>query len=192
MGKITEWQSRVVAQSYDFKSVNKVVDIAGGCGFLISRILQAHPILKGAMVDQPASIEQAQKTVSDSGVADRCELIAGDIFDSSTLPSDGDLYTIKHVLWDWDDASALKILQNIRKVIPPLATLMIIENALSSDNDTDGLGKLYDLDEMFTQYGKVRTKEEWIEMTRLAGFSLERIRHTSIFDVKLMIFKPVD
>jgi len=192
MGRFTEWQSRAVANSYDFKSVNKVVDIAGGHGFLISRILQAYPHLTGAMIDLPFSIEQAHQTLATSGVADRCELIGGDIFDSSTLPNDGDLYTIKHVLWDWDDASALKILQNIRKIIPPHAKLIIVENTLSSDNDTDGLGKLFDLDLMFLFGGKSRTKEEWIEMTRSAGFSLERIRPTSIFDVKLMIFKPVD
>jgi ubiquinone/menaquinone biosynthesis C-methylase UbiE len=191
MGKFTEWQSRVVARSYDFKGVNKIVDVAGGHGYLISRILQAHPHLTGAMVDKSFSIEQAQKTVADGGVSDRCELIAGDIFDASTLPTNGDLYTIKHVLWDWDDANALKILQNIRKVIPPHAKLMIIENSISSDNDTDGLAKLLDIQLMFSLYGKSRTKEEWFELTRSAGFLLERIRPTSQFDVKLMIFRPI-
>jgi len=190
MGQFTEWQSRVVTRSYDFKSVNKVVDIAGGHGFLISRVLQANPHLKGAMVDLPFSVEYAKKTVADSGVADRCELIAGDIFDATTLPNDGDLYTIKHVLWDWDDTNALKILQNVRKVIPAHAKLIIVENALSSDNDRDGLGKLYDLDLMHIYYGKSRTKEEWLELTQSAGFSLERIKSTSLFDVKLMIFNP--
>jgi ubiquinone/menaquinone biosynthesis C-methylase UbiE len=141
-------------------------------------------------IDKAFSIEQAHKTVADSGVADRCELVAGDIFDADTLPKDGDLYTIKHVLWEWDDANALKILQNIRKVIPPHAKLMIIENSISSDNDTDGLAKLFDLDLMFRLYGKSRTKEEWLELTRKAGFSLERIRPTSLFDVKLMVFNP--
>jgi hypothetical protein len=190
MGKFTERQSRVVVQSYDFKLVQKVVDVAGGHGFLISRILQAYPHLKGTMVDLPVSIERAKNTVADSGVADRCELIIGDIFDADTLPKDGDLYTIKHVLWDWDDANALKILQNIRKVIPPHAKLMIIENSISSDNDTDGLAKIYDLDLMHIHYGKSRTKEEWLELTWAAGFSLERIRPTRLFDVKLMVFRP--
>jgi ubiquinone/menaquinone biosynthesis C-methylase UbiE len=168
------------------------VDVAGGQGFLVSRILQAYPHLQGVLIDQPFSIEQAQKTVADSGIVDRCELIAGDMFDAATLPKDGDLYTIKHVLWDWDDANALKILQNIRRVIPSHAKLMIIENALSSDNDTDGLAKLYDLDLMFRHYGKSRTKEEWIELTRKAGFTLERIRPTSQFDVKLLICIPAN
>ncbi|MDR0328130.1 MAG: class I SAM-dependent methyltransferase [Planctomycetaceae bacterium] len=190
-GKFTEWQSRLVAKSYNFKSVNKIVDVAGGHGYLISRILQANPHLKGAMVDLPVSIERAKNTVIDSGVSDRCELIAGDMFDADTLPKDGDLYTIKNVLWDWDDANALKILQNIRKVILSHAKLMIIENSLSTDNDTDGLAKLYDLDLMFRLYGKSRTWEEWLELTRSAGFSLERIRPTSQFGLKLMIFRPV-
>ena len=192
MGKFSEWQGRLIAQAYDFKSVNKVVDVAGGHGFLISRLLQAYPHLKGAMVDRSFSIEQAQKTLANIGVADRCQLIAGDIFDAATLPNDGDLYTIKHVLWDWDDANALKILQSIRKVIPRRGKLMIIENSLSSDNNTDGLGKLFDLETMFCVYGKSRTKEEWAELTRAAGFSFERIKSTVCFDVKLMTYKPID
>jgi len=195
-GKFTEWQSRSIARTYDFRSVNKVVDIAGGHGFMISRILQAHSHLRGAMVDRAFSIEQAKKTVVDCGVADRCELVVGDMFDAATLPKDGDLYTLKHVLWDWDDAHALKILQSIRKVIPPHAKFLIVENSLSSDNDVDGLGKLFDLNLMYCFYGKSRTKEEWIELTRVAGFSLERIQLSRwyefyLHDVKLMSFKPV-
>ena len=191
MGKFTEWQSRIVAKTYDFKNVKKVVDIAGGHGFLISRILQMHPHLSGAMVDQPYAIEQATKTANECGVADRCKLTAGDIFDASTLPNDGDLYTIKHVLWDWDDTDALKILKNIKLAMPTNSQLLIIENVISSDNDTDGLGKLFDLEQMFNYYGKSRTKDEWINLTEKAGFKLERIQSTECFDVKLLTFNPV-
>ena len=42
------------------------------------------------------------------GIAERCEIIAGDFFES--VPASGDAYILSRVIHDWEDAAALKIL----------------------------------------------------------------------------------
>jgi hypothetical protein len=76
--------------AYDFSGINKLVDIAGGTGRLISAILNAHPRMRGALFDLPRVIAEARPLLEAAGVSDRCETMAGDFFRSVT--EGGDAY----------------------------------------------------------------------------------------------------
>lgn len=99
-----------VLSSYDFSSIGKIVDVGGGHGSLIASILKSNPRMRGILFDVPAVIEGARARLAAEGIADRCEFIAGDFFES--VPGGGDAYILKWIIHDWDDERALTILRN--------------------------------------------------------------------------------
>jgi hypothetical protein len=56
---------------------------------------------QGILFDAPPVIEGAQHRIGDEGIAERCEAVAGDFFES--VPSGGDAYILKSIIHDWDD-----------------------------------------------------------------------------------------
>lgn len=84
--------------AYDFSAVSTVVDVAGGRGMIIASILKANPHLRGVLVDLPHVVAEAQGVIESEGVADRCEVRAGDFFES--VPSGGDAYILKWIIHD--------------------------------------------------------------------------------------------
>lgn len=68
-----------VVDAYDFAPVHRVVDVGGGYGILLAAILQRHPALRGVLFDLPAVIAQASPYLQTAGVADRCELVSGNL-----------------------------------------------------------------------------------------------------------------
>src|SRR5215475_16019239 len=59
MKGLTEMINAAVIKAYDFSGVNKLVDVAGGTGRLISAILSAHPRMRGVLFDLPHVIAEA-------------------------------------------------------------------------------------------------------------------------------------
>src|SRR5260370_20581843 len=49
-----------IVESYDFAQFDRIVDVAGGHGALISGILTANPKLRGVLADQPEAVAGAQ------------------------------------------------------------------------------------------------------------------------------------
>src|SRR5260370_16679895 len=62
-----------IVESYDFAQFDRIVDVAGGHGALISGILTANPKLRGVLADQPEVVAGAQ-IVRSEALAHRCEV----------------------------------------------------------------------------------------------------------------------
>src|SRR5438445_12265747 len=92
---------------------------------MIVDILNATPELGGVLIDRSTRLEGSQKLLQTTGVADRCEIVAGDFFES--VPAGADAYLLKSVIHDWNDRQAIRILENCRRAIPPGGTLLVIE-----------------------------------------------------------------
>lgn len=101
-----------VALNYDFSRMRMVADIGGGHATLITAILLAHPDLRGLVLDLPYVVPSAEAKIKAAGISDRCEVVAGDFFES--VPSGADCYILANVLHDWNDERAIAILRNCR------------------------------------------------------------------------------
>jgi O-methyltransferase domain len=84
--------------------------------------------------DQPAVVERAEELLRASGIADRCRLVGGSFFDS--VPEGGDAYILKHMIHDWEDEDAARILQVVRRAIPDDGAVLLIEADLGPPNAT--------------------------------------------------------
>lgn len=68
---------------HDFTEGATVCDVGGGQGYLLARLLDAYPEMEGVVLDLPSVVEESdQHWASEIGVADRCEYVAGDMFES--------------------------------------------------------------------------------------------------------------
>jgi hypothetical protein len=68
-------------------------------------------------------------------LAGRCEIVAGDFFES--VPAGGDAYVLSRVIHDWDDGAALKILGNCRRAIRSDGRLSLVESVAKPPNEPD-------------------------------------------------------
>jgi len=165
-----------VMAAYDFSPFTKVIDVGGGQGRLIASILMAHPHPQGILFDMPHVIAEARSYIEAAGVADRCELLAGDFF--AAVPAGGDAYVLKRVIHDWDDERTIAILQNCHRAMLPQGRLVIIEMVIAPGNEPF-FGKQLDVELMLTTPGgRERTEAEYRSLLSAAGFELTTITPT--------------
>lgn len=173
--------AQAVVKAYDFSGVNRLVDVGGGHGYLLTRILQATPGLRGCVFDLPHVVAGARDVIAAAGVQDRCETAGGSFFES--VPP-ADAYISKHIIHDWDDEHSINILRTMRASLAPGGRVLLVEMVLTGEN-RHALGTLIDLEMLHaTHGGRERTTEEYAALFAAAGLRLQRIVTTeSLFSV---------
>ena len=161
-----------VLSSYDFSSIRKIVDVGGGLGSLIASILKINPQMKGILFDAPPVIEGARRRIEAEGIADRCEVIAGDFFES--VPSGGDAYILKWIIHDWSDERAIAILRNCHRVMTEYGKLLLVEAVVPRSSEPH-FSKFIDLNMLVMTGGRERTEHEYRTLLEASGFRLTRI-----------------
>jgi hypothetical protein len=102
-----------IVAAYDWSRFTRLVDVGGGNGTLMAAVLGSAPALKGTVFDVAAGLAETPGHLERAGLADRCDVVAGDFY--RAVPEGGDGYVIKSVLHDWDDERCTTILRNCRK-----------------------------------------------------------------------------
>jgi hypothetical protein len=153
-----------------------VVDVGGGKGTFIAAILRANPGMRGVLLDLERSAPAGEAYLAAAGVADRCEVVAGDFF--KEVPAGGDAYLVAHVVHNWDDEQATSILRTIRAIAGDDGRLLIVEAPIP-DNDLPHFGKDLDIRLLTMHEGQERTIPEYEAMLAAAGFRLADVTELS-------------
>lgn len=177
MTGVTAAANESIMSLYDFSSFNKVVDVGGGHGGLITSILKTNPQAKGVLFDAPQVISGARSKIEAAGLADRCEAIGGNFFES--VPAGGDAYIMKWIIHDWDDEKAILILKNIRSQIPSHGKLILVD-CVVPEGDEPHFSKFIDLNMLVMTGGKERTEREFQQLLAASGFKLLRVIPTGV------------
>ncbi len=172
MAELSSLSIGAIVKSYDFSGFQRVVDVGGGTGALLQRVLEASPSLKGVLFDREPALEKARQRMKEANLEERVEYQSGSFFE--TVPSGGDAYLLKHILHDWNDEAAGKLLRACRAQLAPRARLLIIEYVLPTGN-TPSHGKLLDLEMMVMCGGQERTEVELKQLLADNHLSLERV-----------------
>jgi hypothetical protein len=175
MSAYSAQEAAAILAAYDFSGVSRVVDVGGGHGALLAALLQNHPHLSGIVFDLAPVVAGAQRLLADAGLAARATCLAGNFFDA--LPGGGDVYVLKSVLHNWDDAAALRILRTCRQAMARHARLLVVERVIPPGN-TPAEAKLFDINMMVVVGGQERTECEYESLFQAAGFRLTRIIRT--------------
>jgi hypothetical protein len=163
-------ETAAILEAYKFLGSKTVVDVGGGNGGFLSAILASNDHLSSVLFDQASAIEAAK--VGRGGPLPRCKLVAGDFFDG--VPSGGDTYILKRILFDWTDEDALRILKNCRRAMNTDARLLIIEPLIGPPNEQCP-AHLFDMTFLVMMHGRLRTAEEYSGLLDQAGFRLQRV-----------------
>lgn len=166
---------RNLAERHDFADVRTIVDVGGGIGGTLAAILNRWPSIQGVLVDRPQVLDRAQAHLRRAGVAGRCRFEGRDFFDP--LPTGGNVYLVKHVLHNWGDEDAIRILRRCREAVAPGGRLLVVEGVLFPAPGRN-MSRLMDLEMMVLfGIGKSRTKQAFKSLMKRGGWVLE---HTTV------------
>ena len=161
-----EWVLSALA-TYDFLKISHVCDVGGGHGYMLCRLLQQYPHLKGTVLERAEVIaEPARLWTGKLGIGDRCQYVAGDMFKAAPA---ADAYIMKLILHDWNDDECIQILANQRKAATSGGRVFIVEHVIP-DPATPHFAKLFDIHMMCWGTGRERTEEEYATLLEKAGW----------------------
>jgi len=170
-----EWLSRETGQSaraivdaYPFAQGSVVADIGGGEGALLSALLSARNDCRGILFEQAGPIASAEAKLGQApALTGRLRLVEGDFFREIGVTAD--VFVLKSVLHDWDDARCLAILRNIRRALRLRDTLLLVERMLDAPNGSGAETTLLDIHMMVMHGGRERSLEAYRALLRQAG-----------------------
>lgn len=178
---------RAVVAACALDGTPTLVDVGGGEGSLLSALLRACPGARGVLFDQPHVLAAATRVLDEAGVAARCRVVGGDMFDA--VPAGADVYLMKYIIHDWPDADAVRVLASCRRAMGTEAAVWIIDRLVGAPNE-DPAVKLADLHMLVSPGGVERTLDEMRALIAAAGLRLVEVRATSS-PVSVLVCAPV-
>lgn len=174
MAELTRGLAAVLPLSYDFADARLVCDVGGGFGQLLPPLLHAHTTLRGLVYDLPRCADGHRALMEQEGLADRCDFQGGDFFES--VPGGADVYLIKSVIHDWDDAKSRRILERCREAMRPEAKLLLLEWIVPERVGPQDAGIVgTDLNMLVMVGGQERTEAEYRALVASAGLRVTDI-----------------
>jgi len=170
--------SRLIAPSlldaYDFSGIGILMDVAGGHGAILCDVLFRYPKMKGILFDLPNVVHEANCNICAKKLNERCLTVTGDFFEN--IPAGADAYYMQHIIHDWADEPALKILGNVRRALEnrPEGRLLLVDSVVAEDSAPDP-AKWLDLEMLLMPGGRERTAAEWLALLGKANFEISRI-----------------
>ena len=172
MAELSEADGPAIIGAYDFGPFHSIVDVGGGNGTLAQLIAGKAPHANVTVLDFPHVIESARERWSEDGVSKRIHLNGSSFLDG--VPGPADLCILKHILHDWNDETALRILANCRDALSDQGRVLICEMVVAPG--VEGLAALtLDIEMLVGAGGRERTEAEFSELVTTTGLRLERV-----------------
>ena len=181
MAVLAERAAAAVLNARPFPDSGLIVDVGGGKGTLLAAVLQAKPGLSGVVLDLPGVAARAAEVLQEAGLQGRARALGGDMF--AAVPAGAELYLLKSVLHDWDDARADAILASCRAAMTqPGARLLVIERVmpeLMTPEPAALAQAVGDLMMLTRAGGRERTEAEFRALLTGAGLRLLQVLPTA-------------
>ena len=160
---------QAILDNYDVSNTKRLVDIGGGSGCMLMEIIQRYPHIQGVLLDYDTVIADAKANTTE------IECLAGNYLES--VQTNADTYLLSHIIHNFDDENATKVLNNCHKAMSKPGKLILIESLINDKNQFD-ITKWMDLNMLVTTNGRERNENKYTELLRKANFQL--IRSTSL------------
>jgi hypothetical protein len=178
MRELTAIDLPALSRAYPWPREGVVCDVAGGIGTLLAAILERRPQARGILLDAPEVLADAEGFLQASGVGERVERRAGDLF--GALDAHANVYVLKWILHDWSDEACRDILRRIRATMPSGSRVVVIDQRLEpgQPNPFSSLADLLMLVEC--EGGRERSPEQVHALMADAGLAPGRVRHAGL------------
>ncbi|WP_149185074.1 methyltransferase [Streptomyces sp. TRM49041] len=169
----SEQSARDVAEALDLSGSSSVADIGGGQGHVVVSLLEKYPSMRGALLDLPSVVENADPRLREGGaLAGRVRIVPGDC--RVAIPVRADVYIIKNIL-EWDDGSTRRALRNVIEAGGPGARVVVVEN-LVDDTPSMRFTTAMDLLLLLNVGGAKHTRQSMVDRLRDAGLVIDGVR----------------
>ncbi|MEW2317436.1 methyltransferase [Streptomyces bauhiniae] len=172
MTRSSEQSAREVAALLDLSGADSVADCGGGQGHVVACLLDKYPTMRGSLLDLPRVVENALPRLRTGDLADRAEIVPGDV--RASVPVKADVYVIKNIL-EWDDESTARLLGNVTAAGGPGTRVIVIEN-LVDDTPSMRFSTAMDLLLLLNVGGAKHTTESMVGRLTSAGLVVDDIR----------------
>jgi len=168
-----------IAAVLDTKGTTLALDIGGAGGDVIRAMMRANPQLEGGVFDLPQIVPAAVQAAKAEGLDDRFTTVGGNFFES--VPA-ADLYVLKYILHDWDDASCVRILENCRASLVEGGRIVVID-LLVGEIGQPGLAPLMDMNMLDMTGGRERQITEFDALFAAAGLRRVKVGSAGAFAI---------
>lgn len=168
-------EESIVMHEYPFEGFNNIIDVGGGQGSLLSKILLSNKKSHGVLFDSTQMLGDGS-LFTQNNLTDRCTFVEGSFFDDN-VPENGDLYILKRILHDWPDDKCLTLLKNIHQAMPTHAKLLVVDFIVSNDPQ-DAIVNELDLIMFCLLNRKERTIAEFSDLFERSGFKISSVSKT--------------
>lgn len=119
----------------DLQGVRRILDIGGGNGSVLMRLLEKSPSLNGTLFDLPTVCERAAENVRQRGMAERVSFNPGDVF-SQELPKGYDGVLISHFVEIFTPERIREVYGKVQRALEPGGRLFLW--TITSNDDETG------------------------------------------------------
>jgi predicted O-methyltransferase YrrM len=168
-----------VADVVDASGAKTLLDLGGGTGIYSVALVQRNPHLRAVVFDRPEVLKVAAEMVAEYGVADRIELMPGDMF-VDPLPTGVDLVLLSNILHDWDVPECTTLLKRSAAALAPGRRVLIHDVFLNDALDGPLPIALYSAALFSLTEGRAYSAAEYRAMLAEAGLVGGEVRPTAI------------
>jgi len=158
--------SKYMLDAFDLSEFKVCVDLGGSTGTTARNMKKMYPQNDVAVCDLPRVVDLARERPENKD-AD-IKFIAGDFF-KGDLP-EADLYSMCHVIHDWDDPEAHMILESASKAIRPGGAVLILDSVFNEDKVGPPRVNFTEISQIVQHDGKHRTLGEFTALLEAHGF----------------------
>jgi len=166
------------------KNRTTVVDVGGHRGDVMRAVAARNPDARCICLDLASVVEDAEPL---EGV----ELVAGDLFEPSSFPSECDIIFMKHIVFcELDDTDWIRALKSCYTALPEHGRLIIAEAALPDPGSAshDPLSLKMDAFMLLVGRESAKTHSQWKAAASEAGFRLVSIQKTHMPTCSILQF----
>ncbi|MFC0397486.1 methyltransferase [Paraburkholderia rhizosphaerae] len=167
---------REVGKLVETRAADVVVDVGGASGSFVHALMEANSSLNGVVFDRQEVADAAMHAALKRGLASRFSTVSGDFFSDALPPAD--VYLLKLILHDWDDAACIEILRNCRRSIRAGGRLIVAEMIVGEPGDAR-FNPLIDLTMMVVLGGRERSIDQFRALFSATGFALTAVKPSS-------------
>lgn len=157
-----------LAKNYPLGNARRLLDVGGGTGLYAIAFLRANPKLQAVVWDRAEVLKVAREMAEKYAVADRLELVPGDMF-ASPIPGDCDVMLLSNILHDWDVPECQKLLNRCAAALPAGGRMLIHDVFLNDNLDGPLAVALYSAALFNVTEGRAYSAAEYRTMLTSAG-----------------------
>jgi len=181
---VSSGEIAAVLDGYDWKLLNNktIVDIGGGYGDMMHALHEKFPAITCKCLD-------LANVIADAKPMDGVQLVPGDMFGASTIPS-CDVIFMKHVLCDWSDEDAVKILRNCHAALSIDGKVILADALLNSGDKAYNSNQVQAyVDALLMVVGSrmERSRAQLSNVAREACFEIETVTSTDSPSVNITV-----